>query len=71
MNRTQLLYFELTYEERATWGECPTCGVSHGEKCLQELGIELGRNVDGKRPNDGVHLGRLQRAPFCVRIVPA
>jgi hypothetical protein len=71
MNRTQLLEFELTYEERATWGKCPACGVSHGQRCHPDVGLALGTNVHGERPEDGVHLGRLQRAPFRVRVVPA
>lgn len=62
---------ELSYEERAKWGDCPWCGAKDGEACRPEIGFVLGRTVDGKPPTDGVHLGRLQRAPMRVREVPA
>lgn len=61
---------ELSYEERATWGDCPVCKATHGQKCSPDVGIPLGHTVDGSPPNDGVHLGRLQRAPKAVRLVP-
>ena len=54
---------ELTYEDRATFGTCPVCGVPHGSKCLP-CGMTLG----GDYPKDGVHLGRLQQAPK-VRVI--
>lgn len=60
MNRTKLLNFELTEEERSMWGDCPVCNVGHGEQCAQE--------VDGMRTN-GFHYERLSRAPLRVRIV--
>ncbi len=62
---------ELTYAERATWGECPVCHAPHGEWCNGEVGIPLGRTLSGNLPSDGVHLGRLQRAPARVKVVPA
>lgn len=61
---------ELTYEERATWGECPVCHVSHGQRCDGNVGIALGRTVNGGLPTDGVHMGRLRQAPMKVREVP-
>ena len=60
---------ELTYEERATWGECPVCHAKQGEWCSGAYGIALGRTVYGVLPEQGAHLGRLQRAPMRVRMV--
>lgn len=64
---------ETTFEERATWGECPVCHAPDGEWCSAAIGIQLGQRVDGRRMNDGegAHLARLQRAPMVVRLVPA
>lgn len=62
---------ELSFEERATWGECPTCHAKDGEKCNPNVGIPLGLTVGGRLPDPGAHLGRLQAAPFRVRLVPA
>lgn len=51
---------ELSYDERASWGECPSCGAKHGEWCK-----------DAKQgPQHGVHLGRLTNAPLAVREIP-
>lgn len=61
---------ELTQEERFTWGECPVCSVKHGERCNGDVGIALGRNIHGEIPEGGVHLGRLERAPFRVELRP-
>ena len=60
---------ELTYDERATWGECPVCHAKQGEWCDGAYGIALGRTANGELPEHGVHLGRLQRAPKRVRMV--
>lgn len=60
---------DLTYDERATWGECPVCHAKPGEWCSGAYGIGLGRTVYGALPNQGVHLGRLQHAPKRVRMV--
>lgn len=54
---------EVSFNERARWGECPVCGAKDGEAC------------DSNHPYDGArlgrtHLGRLQRAPFKVKEVP-
>jgi len=62
---------ELSFDERSKWGDCPVCGVKDGEPCHSEVGFALGVNVNGKRPTEGAHLGRLQRAPFRVREVAA
>jgi len=64
---------ETTFEERATWGECPVCKAPHGDWCRAEIGVQLGRRVDGRHmeTGEGVHLARLQRAPMRVRLVPA
>lgn len=60
---------ELTVEERMAWGECKICGAKHGEKCNGNVGITLGRNVNGE-VGDGAHLMRLNNAPFRVELVP-
>lgn len=60
---------ELTYDERATFGNCKICGAKHGEWCNGDVGISLGRTVDGKHPEGGVHLGRIQEAPKFVSFV--
>jgi hypothetical protein len=64
---------ELTRDERFQWGCCPVCGVPDGEPCRADVGLQLGARVDGRRMQDGegAHLGRLERAPFRVRLVPA
>ena len=62
---------ESTYEERATWGECPACHAKHGEPCNPDVGIPLGVNINGMPPREGAHLGRLQRAPMRVQLVAA
>jgi hypothetical protein len=62
---------EATYEERATWGECPACHAKHGERCNPNVGFALGTNVNGMPPSDGAHIGRLQKAPLRVRLVAA
>ena len=62
---------ELTFGERATWGECPVCHAEHGEGCMDN--VPLSAPVEnGVRPGlyqFGAHLGRLQRAPMRVRTV--
>lgn len=64
---------ETTFEERATWGECPVCNAPDGQWCSSAIGIQLGQSVSGNRlkDGDGVHLARLQRAPMRVQLVPA
>lgn len=62
---------KLTFDERATWGDCPVCKAPDGEPCHPEVGFPIGLNVKGERPKDGVHLGRLNAAPSRVREVPA
>jgi hypothetical protein len=62
---------ELRPEERMVWGECPVCKAKHGEPCNSDVGFALGMNVNGKRPSEGAHLGRLQYAPRRVREVAA
>lgn len=61
---------ELTYEERATWGECPVCGAPHGEFCNPDIGFPVGRGLDGFPIPGGTHIGRLRRAPRRVKEVP-
>ena len=58
----------LTYDERAAWGTCPVCRAEHGERCSSAFGIPLGQSAAGGPPENGVHLGRLQAAPWRVRI---
>lgn len=60
----------LEYAERAKWGTCPVCKAPHGKSCRPEIGLHMGFTVDGRPPKDGVHLGRLNAAPFKVREVP-
>lgn len=60
---------ELTFEERSKWGRCPVCGAPDGEPCHPEIGFPLGMTVNGIRPTDGAHLGRLRDAPMRVREV--
>ena len=64
---------ELTQEERFEWGECPVCHAPHGSPCYADVGAQLGVRVDGRRMRDGegVHMGRLERAPMKVRLVPS
>lgn len=62
---------DATYEERSTWGECPVCKAPHGQRCDPNVGFSLGVNINGERPSEGAHLGRLQRAPARVQLVAA
>lgn len=57
---------ELSYNERAAYGECPVCHAKHGERCNPNIGNPWGLNA---REN-GAHLGRLTNAPMRVREVP-
>lgn len=61
---------ELTYDERAKWGECSVCHAPDGEYCYAAVGLQLGIRADGRRmqDGDGAHLGRLQNAPMKVKI---
>ena len=61
---------ELSYDERATWGTCPVCSSPHGEWCNGDIGIPMGRNINGGIPDKVVHMGRLQAAPLKVRLQP-
>jgi hypothetical protein len=63
---------DLTTAERMVYGECPVCHAADGESCFAEVGLQLGRRVDGRpmQTGDGAHLGRLQQAPMRVREVP-
>jgi|GEM_PF-1008706 len=60
---------ELTTDERMRWGRCHVCKAEHGKRCNPDVGIALGLNARGLPPREGVHLGRLQGAPFSVRLV--
>ena len=62
---------ETTYEERATWGECPICKAKHGEWCHADVGFQFGVKVNGERmkTGEGAHLSRLQKAPMRVKLV--
>jgi hypothetical protein len=64
---------ELTVAERMVWGVCPICKAADEEPCRADVGLQLGVRADGSRmrDGDGAHLGRLQAAPFRVRLVPA
>lgn len=54
MSTEKMAREELSYEERATWGVCPTCHATPGEWCV---------DVQQSPQRQGVHLGRLQQAP--------
>lgn len=71
MNATALpIERDLTYDERATWGQCPVCQAKHGEWCDGTRGMFAALSTLGGRIVDnGVHLGRLQQAPRRVRQV--
>ena len=60
---------ELSFSEKATWGTCPACEASHGEKCYGAIGFPLGKNINGQIDPDGAHLGRLRNSPNKVREV--
>jgi hypothetical protein len=62
---------ETTVDERCTWGECPSCGAKHGERCNPDVGLAIGYAVGGGPPRDGVHRSRIQLSPMRVRVVPA
>lgn len=62
---------ETSLDERCTWGECPSCGAPHGQRCNPDVGLSIGYAVGGGPPRDGVHVSRIQRAPLRVRVVPA
>ena len=57
---------ELSVAERMKWGVCPVCKAVHGEACNSMFGIQLGVTLNGGRTTDGVHLARIQAAPFKV-----
>ena len=62
---------DLSFNERATWGECPVCHAPHGRNCDPSVGIPLGLNARGEPAHGGAHLGRLNNAPFRVKLVRA
>lgn len=49
---------ELTYQERATWGQCPICQAEPGVACTDAAFNQ----------KQGVHLGRLIRAPRTLEV---
>jgi hypothetical protein len=58
----------LTYDQRATWGKCFTCGAEHGERC-QSTYRPTGLFCVGHTPTSvTAHQERLDRAPARVRI---
>jgi hypothetical protein len=54
---------DLTFDERSKWGTCPACKATEGNPCHPEVGFSLGVNINGERPTEGAHLGRLNNAP--------
>lgn len=64
---------ELTFDERAVWGECPVCHAPDLTPCFADVGVQLGTHPDGSRMKDGegAHLGRLQAAPKRTKVVAA
>jgi hypothetical protein len=62
---------DITYEEAATWGECPVCHAQDGEACDWKVGVPLGHNINGSRPTEGAHMARLFKAPKRVKLVAA
>ena len=63
---------DTTLDERMKWGTCPVCGATHGNYCRSEFGLHVGRKADGSalKTGEGAHLGRLQKAPHRVKLVP-
>lgn len=61
---------QLTFDDRAKWGECPTCGAEDGQYCNADAGIQLGKKVNGERmkTGEGAHLSRLNNAPHKVKV---
>lgn len=51
-----------TYAERCTWGTCPVCGATHGERCEATEGEWFGWTA-----STGAHKRRLELAPTLVR----
>lgn len=62
---------DLTTDERMTWGTCPVCAAGPGQWCHAEVGLHVGRKVDGSSmaTGEGVHLARLRQSPTRVRMV--
>ncbi len=69
----------LTYEERATWGDCPVCGARPGKFCVSvsfpgtpqrvannEL---LPQTTPGEFDDMGSHVARLVNAPVSIAVV--
>jgi hypothetical protein len=56
----------LTYEERATWANCPICEALHGELCAVLADDEAGYRDSELGP--GVHIGRLVNAPTTAAV---
>lgn len=53
------IHFQLSQEQKLTWGDCPICPAKHGQRCNAAFGIKLGVGGDGS----GAHLARLQNTP--------
>jgi len=64
---------DLTFDEMATWGECPVCKAADGEWCCSEIGLQVGVKADGStmKTGEGAHMARLKNAPLKVKLVPA
>lgn len=60
---------ELSFDERAKYGDCPVCDAKHGQACDGNIGIPFGRTPSGSPPSDAAHLARLNEAPRRVREV--
>lgn len=45
---------DTTVNERMTWGNCPVCRAKHGEACNPDIGVPLGRDVNGMPPTEGM-----------------
>lgn len=53
-----------TFEERATWGNCPVCGAKSGQRCLTKNATIVAENKD-----NWAHFERIDKAPTSVRLV--
>lgn len=60
---------ELSFEERARWGECPVCHVKDGQACNWTIEGELSLYYPYTTgPN--AHYARVHNAPREVKEVP-
>lgn len=72
MNFGNKLEKKLCWDEKAAWGKCPVCSAPHGNYCFENvLGEWVAQPSKNGTKSKRVHLGRLEKAPNKVKIVPA